>query len=65
VLLLRVVKPPEWWLQWRLAKTGRAALNPLALAVEKATASSLYCETPSVFFEGLNALRRGLFYARH
>jgi hypothetical protein len=58
------VQPPEWWFRWRPAKTVRAAINPLALAVEKATASSP-CETPSVFFEGLNALKRGLFYARH
>src|ERR1700694_5096000 len=49
-------------LRWRLAKTGCVALNPPALVVTKATASSP-CETPSVFFEGLNAPRRGLFYA--
>jgi len=57
-------KPPKWWLRWRSAKTGCGALNPLALAVAKATASSLYRETPSVFFEGLTALSRRLFYAR-
>jgi hypothetical protein len=32
------VKPPEWWLRWRLAKTGRVALKrpPLYFVAEHA-----------------------------
>jgi len=41
-------------------KNRPSRVPPLALAVKKATAFSLG-ETPSVFFEGLNALRLGLF----
>jgi hypothetical protein len=43
------VKPPDWWLQWRLAKTGRVAINPPALVVKKAIASSL-AKTSVCFF---------------
>jgi hypothetical protein len=57
VLLLRVVKPPEWWLRWRFAKTGRAAF---ILVVTKSN-GVFVARNAVCFFEGLNALRLGLF----
>jgi hypothetical protein len=57
------LKPPEWWLRWRPAKTGPRRDQSPCPRGQKSNGVFRLGETPFVFFEGLNALRRGLFYA--